>query len=94
MNNLEDVNPIYRIEADKLAKGLIENGVEFDYYDCWDGVQIVCDGWDAICHSGSYGHEQGLLEIMGTIVRADDDDDDVEGWLTAEEILQRLNLTV
>ena len=29
---------------------------------------------------------------MGTIVRADDDD--VEGYLTAEEILQRLNLTV
>lgn len=94
MNNIENVNPIYRIEADKLVKGLTENGVEFYYYDCWDGVQIVCDGWDAICHSGSYGHEQGLLEIMGTIVRADDDDDDVEGWLTAEEILQRLNLTV
>ena len=92
MNNLENVNPVYRIEADKLVKGLTEKGVEFDYYDCWDGVQIVCDGWDAICHSGSYGHEQGLLEVMGTVARADDDG--VEGWLTAEEILQRLNLTV
>ena len=91
MSSFKHVNPIYRIEADKLAKGLLENSIEFYYYDCWDGVQIVCDGWDAICHSGSYGHEQGLLEIMGTIVRADDDD--VEGWLTAEEILQRLNLT-
>lgn len=30
---------------------------------------------------------------MGTIARAVEDDDDVEGWLTAEEILQRLNLT-
>ena len=93
MSSFKHVNPIYRIEADKLAKGLLENNIEFYYYDCWDGVQIVCDGWDAICHKGSYGHEQGLLEVMGTIVRADDDDD-VEGWLTAEEILQRLNLTV
>lgn len=92
MNNIENVNPVYRIEADKLVKGLTEKGIEFDYHKCQDGVQIVCDGWDAICHSGSYGHERGLLEIMGTIVRADDDD--VEGWLTAEEILQRLNLTV
>ena len=94
MNNFENVNPIYRIEADKLAKGLLENSIEFYYYNCWDGVQIVCDAWDALCHSGSYGHEQGLLEVMGTIARAVDDDDDVEGWLTAEEILQRLNLTV
>lgn len=92
MNNLENVNPIYRIEADKLAKGLIKNGIEFDYHKCYDGIQICCNGWDAICHSGSYGHEQGLLEIMGTI--AEEDDDEVEGWLTAEEILQRLNLTV
>ena len=89
MSSFKHVNPIYRMEADKLAKGLLENNIEFYYYDCWDGVQIVCD---AICHSGSYGHEQGLLEVMGTIARAVEDD--VEGWLTAEEILQRLNLTV
>ena len=92
MNNFENVNPIYRIEANKLAKGLIEKGIAFDYHRCWEGVQISCDGWDAVCHSGSYGHEKGLLEIMGTIVQAVEDD--VEGWLTAEEILQRLNLTV
>ena len=92
MDEIKNVNPLYRIEADKLVKGLIKNEVEFDYHKCWDGVQIRCNEWDAVCHSGSYGHERGLLEIMGTIVRAVDDE--VEGWLTAEEILQRLNLTV
>ena len=92
MNNIENVNPVYRIEADKLVKGLSEKGVEFNYHRCWDGVQVRCNEWDAICHSGSYGHEQGLLEVMGTVARAVEDD--VEGWLTAEEILQRLNLTV
>lgn len=92
INEIKNVNPLYRIEAGKLVKGLIKNEVEFDYHKSWDGVQIRCNEWDAVCHSGSYGHERGLLELMGTIVRADDDE--VEGNLTAEEILQRLNLTV
>ena len=92
MDNFENINPVYRIEADKLVKGLIENGIEFDYYKCWDGVQVCCDEWDVICNSGSYGHERGLLEVMGTIARPVGNY--VEGYLTAEEILQRLNLTI
>lgn len=92
MNNLENVNPVYRIEADKLIKGLTKQGVEFDYYRFWDGVQVSCNEWDAVCYSGSYGHERGLLELIGTIVRPVEND--VEGYLTAEEILQRLNLTI
>ena len=45
--------------------------------------------WDAICHRGSYGYEQGLLEIMGTIVDSDCGDS-VEGYLTADDIIKRL----
>lgn len=41
--------------------------------------------WDAVCHYGSYGYDEGLLEIMGTIANGD-----VEGWLTADEIILRL----
>ena len=45
--------------------------------------------WDAICHDGSYGHELGLLEVMGErVVRVTDDA--VEGYLTAEEVIGRL----
>lgn len=44
--------------------------------------------WDAICHYGSYGFEQGLIEVMGEpVVRGEDS---VEGYLTAEEIIKRL----
>lgn len=43
--------------------------------------------WDAICHRGSYGHESGLLEVMGTVARTKDG---VEGWLTADTIIERL----
>lgn len=40
--------------------------------------------WDAICGYGSYGFEDGLLEIMGDIVPGKDD---VLGWLTADDVL-------
>lgn len=39
---------------------------------------------DAICHSGSYGHESGLLEIMSAF----EPDDGVAGWLTAQEAFE------
>lgn len=42
---------------------------------------------DAVCHYGSYGHQQGLIEIMG-LVQADTGDS-VEGWLTAAEVFCR-----
>lgn len=44
--------------------------------------------WDAICHRGSYGCEEGLLEIYGTIV-SPTAGDSVEGWLTAEDVISR-----
>lgn len=47
------------------------------------GNKLICD---AICHSGSYGHEDGLLEIMG-LTR---NNDSVEGWLTSREVFYRI----
>ena len=74
----------------KLAQGLMSRDIPFELRECLDGWQVwVNDGeWDAICHEGSYGHEDGLLEIMGSIVQSEYDS--VEGCLTAEEILARL----
>ena len=46
--------------------------------------------WDAICHWGSYGHEDGLLEIMGSIVDFEEDGDSVVGWLTADDVIKRI----
>lgn len=45
--------------------------------------ECVCD---AICHRYSYGHEKGLLEIMGLA----DTEDNVEGWLTADDVFARI----
>ena len=46
--------------------------------------------WDAICHGGSYGADEGLLEIMGDIVNEEAVGDCVEGWLTAAEVIERI----
>ena len=43
--------------------------------------------WDVVCHRGSYGWEQGLLEAYGKIVEKSRD---VVGWLTAEKIIEVL----
>lgn len=47
------------------------------------------ESWDAVCHEWSYGYEEGLLEIMGDIVR-EDSGDSVEGYLTAEDVVERI----
>lgn len=44
--------------------------------------------WDAVCQFGSYGGEQGLLEIMGDIV--EEEEGDVVGFLTADEVIERI----
>lgn len=91
-------------ELDKLEKWLIKNGhkvkridEEFDEelpFGLARHQVIVEDDsgntvFDAICHPGSYGYEQGLLEVMnGTMILAKGDD--VEGWLTAKEIEKRV----
>ena len=89
-----DTNTVYLEEMLKLAEGLMKKGITFKFHKLYDGFQIVVFGdgdrqiWDAICHSGSYGHENGLLEIAGTIVT--DDYGDVEPNLTAKDILDRV----
>jgi hypothetical protein len=81
-------------EISRLAQYLTVMGVPFTAKPLYDGYQIIVNDnngdyeWDAICHSGSYGHEKGLLEIMGSIVNSPYDE--VEGWLTAEEIVDRV----
>jgi hypothetical protein len=82
---------IFLKEISKLATGLAERGIPYKFRKLWDGYQIIVNGWewDAICHSGSTGGEDGLMEVAGCMVR--DNPDDVDGYLTAEEILKRVD---
>lgn len=74
-------------EMIKLALGLIERNIDFETGSFMNGLQIRCGSWDAICHDGSYGHEKGLLEVMGL----PQCDGDVIGYLTAEEVLEMVD---
>ncbi len=86
-----DINPeIFKTEIRKLAKGLEERNIPYELKPLFDGWQIWCDDWDAICHRYSLGDEYGLLEIMGKYVD-ERIEDSVEGYLTAEEILRRID---
>jgi len=87
-------------ELDKLEKHLKDNGYGYSRIDedgIWGRHQIIVRGqdgevsWDAICHRGSYGFEQGLLEIYGSIV-TEEDGDSVVGWLTAEDVIKRISV--
>lgn len=70
----------------ELVRLLGDNGIAFTVTTCYDGWQIQFDdGSDAICHSGSYGGKMGLWETMGM----SGDGDDVTGYLTAQEVVDR-----
>ena len=42
--------------------------------------------WDVICNTGSYGSEEGLLELWGKDIM------DPEGYLNAEECLDEIKM--
>ena len=99
----EDWKGDYMSELDKLEQYLKEEGIGYsrtdENTDLWGRHQIIVFGqdsnvaWDAICHRGSYGFEQGLLEIYGNIVDQEKDGDSVVGWLTAEDVIKRIEVS-
>ena len=89
-------------ELDKLEEYLKSRGERYERIDKepddfgYDKHQIfVLDEngkvkWDAICQKGSYGYDLGFLEIMGEIVNEEAVGDRVEGWLTASDVIERI----
>ena len=82
------INIQYVGEIARLARGLKDRGIAYNMRVRDDGLQIVAGEWDAICFTGSYGAQRGLLEVMGHTITGNYDG---EGNLTADEILRRLD---
>ena len=93
-------------ELDILTQYLKDHNIPFERYDwsiedfeaddectfyidrhqiCVPNQQYIL--WDVICQEGSYGYHDGLLEAFGDIVEANDV---VEGYLTAQDIIERI----
>ncbi len=49
--------------------------------------------WDVVCFPGTYGYERGLLESMGMIVDEKAVGDTVEGYLSCEDVIERIYKT-
>lgn len=48
---------------------------------------VICS---AVWGMGSYGYEDGLIEIMGLLTDEEQEKDDVVGYLTPEEVFRRI----
>lgn len=86
-------------ELDKLEKYLEENNYNYERQKVFSGEQIKVFNaqnvisWDVIINEYSYGHKDGLLEIMSSdnhIVNRNLHEDGVEGFLDADTIINRL----
>lgn len=89
------------LEILKLKQMLEDEKIPFEFNDDFFGGYkqpsyqiIVFDKnnqklCDAIYHFGSYGYEQGLLEIMGGLTAKERENDSVLGHLTANEVFKR-----
>ena len=75
---LENTNIPYELTDD--AMGNSNNQIWYPNHK-----KPICD---VICHEYSYGGKDGYLEIMGL---SENEYDDVEGWLTAEQIFYRIH---
>lgn len=87
-------------ELDKLEAYLVDKGTKYEREDVLvDGLerhQIVVRThendedvfWDAICQPGSYGYDEGLLEVAGIIVPGGD----VIGWLKYTDVIDLIEV--
>lgn len=85
----------------KLVVGLNQKGLKIntELDTNWGAQVIVYDDegnrlWDAVINKASYGSERGLLEVMGSAIvdkiKLSEEPIDVIGWLTADEILEKI----
>lgn len=80
-------NNFHPTEMYKLINMLVKFKIPFEeVQEIYDTPQIWYPSYkdhkcDVICHAGSWGHEEGLLEMMGLI-----ENDDVCGYLSANEV--------
>lgn len=93
-------------EIFKLKDMLDKAGIEYEFLDHttnignmgeWTSYQICCPCSDlkrqyiSIIQSfGSHGRDDDLLEIMGLLTPEEAEEDGVAGWLTAQDVFDRI----
>lgn len=97
VHDAEELNPnINFAEFDKLELMLVETGIPYDKERMFGGKHLIYPhkGETQVCsvvlHNGSYGREEGLLEIMGLLTDEELECDTVAGYLTADDVFGRI----
>lgn len=67
-----------------LCENGFMNGLAIAYPN---SEKVVCSATE---HDGSYGREADKIEIMGLLTDEESEYDSVVGWLTAEEVFERI----
>ena len=83
-------------EIVKLKSMLEEGNIPFEIEEVYNGhrmaypnkQKIVCS---IIEHDFSIGNKYDMLEIMGLLTEEEKEDDCVKGYLTAEDVFNRIN---
>ena len=89
------VNPKYQ-EILKLHIMLLNNDIPHDILRDCDGwyISYPCAGLDRVLSAvefrGTYGAEKDLIEIMGLLTPEELLMDSIKGYLTAEEVFNRI----
>jgi hypothetical protein len=83
-------------EMHRLANMLGGANIPYEIRELWGGLQIVYpNGDDFVCSvvqdAFSYGGPNGYLEIMGLLTEEEGESDSVKGWLTAEDVFERIS---
>lgn len=91
-----ETNPHYK-EIIKLHHMLIDANIPHVFEKCFDGWQLWYPSdnpekkvMDAIEFYGSYGKDEDLIEIMGLLTEEEACYDSVVGYLTADEVFERI----
>ena len=84
-------------EFSKAVKTLEGKGVNMTIKPCHYGtgkIAVIDDlpGCDFTINPGTYGADEGLLEVYGLPLLDEDEReyDEVAGWLTAEDVVERV----
>lgn len=83
-------------EFAKVMKYLVENNIPCELKSRFGGYLCFVPSteekeFDFICHKYSYGHQKGLIEITGSIITDEESKfDSVVGWLTADNVIERI----
>ncbi len=97
LNKLEIYLREHNIAYDRIdKKGVFEETPHGKYVVQCEQHQIIVSPqdqewkWSAVCQHGSFGYEKGLLEIRGSIVKCKYGSVHIQGWLTADDVIERI----